>query len=90
MRSPDALRFDEKTEQFRIAHERLRRLRAQSPRLPVIVLTARDSAADRTTALAAGADGYVTKPFGVAALAEQIRRLLTGDPASASVTTTRG
>ncbi|NYJ08182.1 response regulator transcription factor [Petropleomorpha daqingensis] len=52
----------------------LRRIRASSPALPVIMVTARDSAEDRAALFGAGATGYVTKPFAVAALTEQVRR----------------
>ena len=52
----------------------LRRIHASSPALPVIMVTARDSAEDRAALLAAGATGYVTKPFGVAALTDEVRR----------------
>jgi two-component system OmpR family response regulator len=52
----------------------LRRIHASSPALPVIMVTARDSAEDRAALFAAGATGYVTKPFGVAALTDEVRR----------------
>jgi two-component system OmpR family response regulator len=52
----------------------LRGIRDSSPAVPVIMVTARDSAEDRADLLAAGATGYVTKPFGVAALADEVRR----------------
>ena len=45
--------------------EVLRRLRRDGSQVPVLFLTARDSAADRATGLALGTD-YVTKPFGLA------------------------
>ncbi len=43
---------------------------------PVIVLTARDDEASKVRALDAGADDYVTKPFGVAELLARIRSAL--------------
>ena len=43
--------------------EVLRRLRAQRPTVPVIVLTAKDSVTDRVSNLEAGADDYLMKPF---------------------------
>jgi len=52
----------------------LRRIHASSPALPVIMVTARDSAEDRAALFAAGATGFVTKPFGVAALTDEVRR----------------
>ena len=36
--------------------------------VPILVITARDSARDRAAAMAAGADGYMLKPFGLAEL----------------------
>ncbi len=33
---------------------------------PVLVITSRDSARDRTAAFAVGADGYLFKPFDLA------------------------
>ncbi len=56
--------------------EVLARLRASRPRLPVLFLTARDSAEDRTAGLAAGADDYVTKPFSLRDVVARLRELL--------------
>ncbi|WP_149823171.1 response regulator transcription factor [Streptomyces tailanensis] len=50
----------------------LRRLRDENPRLPVLMLTARDALEHRIEGLSAGADDYVTKPF---ALEEVVLRL---------------
>ena len=44
--------------------------------LPVIMLTARDSEFDKVSALNAGADDYVTKPFGVLELIARVRAVL--------------
>ncbi|GEE00054.1 DNA-binding response regulator [Gordonia spumicola] len=56
--------------------------------VPVIVLSARTDAADKVTALDAGADDYVTKPFGMeellARLRAAIRRGATAAPAPAA------
>ncbi|GAA4642698.1 response regulator [Gordonia humi] len=41
--------------------------------VPVIVLSARTDAADKVTALDAGADDYVTKPFGMEELLARLR-----------------
>ncbi len=41
--------------------------------VPIIVLSARDSQADKVKALDAGADDYVTKPFGMDELLARIR-----------------
>jgi two-component system OmpR family response regulator len=56
--------------------EVLRRLRADSPLLPVIFLTARDGVADRIAGLTAGGDDYVTKPFSLEEVAARLRGLL--------------
>ncbi len=57
--------------------EVLRRLRKDS-RLPVILLTARDSVMDKVSGLDAGADDYVTKPFAIEELLARIRSALRG------------
>ena len=44
--------------------------------MPVIVLTAKDSEYDVVTGLDAGADDYVTKPFGMMALVSRIKAVL--------------
>ncbi|MDX6642608.1 MAG: hypothetical protein QOD76_570, partial [Solirubrobacteraceae bacterium] len=53
-----------------------RMLRSQRNVVPVIMLTARDSEADAVLGLEAGADDYVTKPFGYAELRSRIRAVL--------------
>jgi len=52
--------------------ELLRRMREWS-KAPVIVLSARDRENDKVTALDAGADDYLTKPFGTSELLARIR-----------------
>jgi two-component system, OmpR family, response regulator RegX3 len=52
-----------------------RRLRAESP-VPIIMLTARDSEADRVLGLEIGADDYVTKPFSEVELLSRVRAIL--------------
>jgi DNA-binding response OmpR family regulator len=47
-------------------------LRVRHPRLPVVVLTARDEEADVVACLSAGAVDYVTKPFRLAELLARI------------------
>ena len=42
-------------------------------RVPIIVLSARDAEQDKVTALDAGADDYVTKPFGMNELLARLR-----------------
>ena len=51
----------------------LHRLRAQGSKVPVIVLTARDSVSDTVTALEGGADDYMPKPFRFAELLARVR-----------------
>jgi len=55
--------------------EVLRRLRKES-RVPVIMLTARDSVMDKVSGLDSGADDYVTKPFAIEELLARIRAAL--------------
>lgn len=43
------------------------------PFIPIILVTARDSTADKVEGLDAGADDYLTKPFGVSELLARIR-----------------
>jgi CheY-like chemotaxis protein len=43
--------------------EVLKRLRSRGSKVPVLILTARDSLNDRVTGLDAGADDYLAKPF---------------------------
>jgi DNA-binding response OmpR family regulator len=50
-------------------------LRVRGVDVPVLVITARDSARDRAAALAAGADGYLLKPFGLAELCDALTAL---------------
>jgi two-component system response regulator TctD len=54
----------------------LRRLRAQDRRLPVLVLTARDSLGDRVNTLNQGADDFLTKPFQLAELEARLTALV--------------
>ena len=54
----------------------LQRLRAADATLPVLMLTARDQAADQVRGLEAGADDYVVKPFTFAVLVARVKALL--------------
>ena len=56
----------------------LRALRqdARTRRVPVILVTARDAEMDKVHGLDAGADDYLTKPFGVMELLARVRALL--------------
>jgi DNA-binding response OmpR family regulator len=53
--------------------EVLDQLRSQGSRMPVIVLTARDSVTDTVSALEGGADDYMPKPFRFAELLARVR-----------------
>jgi len=55
-------------------------LRQRSVRVPVIVLTARDTLPDRVAGLDAGADDYLVKPFAFAELLARMRALLRRGP----------
>jgi DNA-binding response OmpR family regulator len=57
-------------------YEVCKALRARRNVVPIIMLTARDSEADAVLGLEAGADDYVTKPFGFAELRSRIRAVL--------------
>jgi two-component system, OmpR family, KDP operon response regulator KdpE len=65
--------------------EVIRRVRAFSD-VPVIVLSVRESQADKVAALDAGADDYVTKPFGMQELLARsratMRRTQSDEPAA--------
>jgi len=54
----------------------LKELRGRGNRLPVLILTARDSSADKIAGLDAGADDYLTKPFDLAELQARLRALV--------------
>ncbi|HEX3392380.1 MAG TPA: response regulator transcription factor [Solirubrobacteraceae bacterium] len=53
-----------------------RTLREQRNIVPIIMLTALDTEADAVQGLEAGADDYVTKPFGLAELRSRIKAVL--------------
>jgi len=61
-----------------------RRLRDRHLTLPVLMLTARDTIADRITGLDAGADDYVVKPFDLQELLARVRALLRRGNATAA------
>ena len=64
--------------------EVLKRLRARRNRVPVLVLTVRDSLDDRVAGLDLGADDYLTKPFELAELEARVRALIRRANAAAS------
>lgn len=64
----------------------IRSLRAWS-KLPIIVLSARDTEADKIEALDLGADDYVEKPFGIGELLARVRTALRHrEPATIATT----
>jgi DNA-binding response OmpR family regulator len=52
-----------------------RRLRAEKPHVPVLMLTARSTELDRVLGLELGADDYLTKPFSVRELMARIKAI---------------
>jgi DNA-binding response OmpR family regulator len=56
--------------------EVLRRIRSADPRLPVLMLTAKDAPSDQVEGLKSGADDYVVKPFTFEVLLARIQALL--------------
>src|SRR5918912_1576617 len=57
-----------------------RRIRQRGLRVPILMLTARDTVRDRVTGLDAGADDYLTKPFDFEELHARVRALLRRMP----------
>ena len=53
----------------------LKELRAKGDATPVLILTARDTVADRVKGLDAGADDYLVKPFALDELKARVRSL---------------
>ncbi len=54
----------------------LKEMRARGKRTPVLILTARDTTADKVAGLDAGADDYLLKPFELEELQARLRALL--------------
>ncbi len=52
-----------------------RRLRAEKPGLPILMLTARTTELDRVLGLEMGADDYITKPFSVRELVARVKAI---------------
>jgi two-component system OmpR family response regulator len=63
--------------------EVLRRLRGRGLHIPVLILTARDSVADKVAGLDVGADDYMVKPFDIAELEARVRALVRRGKGSA-------
>ena len=62
--------------------EVLTRARGRGQTMPVLILTARDTSADKVAGLDAGADDYLTKPFDLPELLARLRAIIrraTGD-----------
>jgi DNA-binding response OmpR family regulator len=62
--------------------EVLRELRQSDRRLPVVILTARDSVGDTVAGLEGGADDYIAKPFRFEELLARVRVRLRGERAA--------
>ncbi|HTK06507.1 MAG TPA: response regulator, partial [Ktedonobacteraceae bacterium] len=54
----------------------VQRLRAAGDTMPILLLTARDSVADRVKGLEVGADDYLVKPFAPEELLARLKALL--------------
>ena len=72
---PDAIVLDMMLPDFD-GLEVMRRIRTETPDVPVIFLTAKDALDDRIGGLTAGGDDYVTKPFSLEELIARLRGLL--------------
>lgn len=60
----------------------LRRVKADHPELPILLLTAKGAELDRVLGLELGADDYVTKPFSLRELIARIKARLRSRPAA--------
>ena len=70
--------------------EVLKKVRAGSGRLPVIILTARDALSDRIHGLDLGADDYLVKPFEIGELRARMRAVLRREGSGAPPILTNG
>ena len=68
----------------------LKDLRGRGNATPVLVLTARDTHADKIAGLDAGADDYLTKPFDLGELQARLRALIRRASGAASPTLEHG
>ncbi|MGV8895381.1 MAG: response regulator transcription factor [Rhodoglobus sp.] len=70
--------------------ELCRRIRELSPEVPILMLTAIDSADSKVRGLDAGADDYLTKPFHIEELLARVRALLRRAPRASAEAVTVG
>ena len=68
----------------------LRRLRLLGRKLPVIIVTARDSVEDRIDGLDLGADDYLIKPFEIRELLARMRAVLRREGSGAAALLSNG
>ncbi|HWU99448.1 MAG TPA: response regulator transcription factor [Oxalicibacterium sp.] len=68
----------------------LRRLRERKSRIPVLMLTARDTLDDRVLGLDLGADDYMTKPFDLPEFEARVRALIRRGQFDAGKSLTHG
>jgi DNA-binding response OmpR family regulator len=68
----------------------LKWLRGRGLKLPVLILTARDTVVDRVSGLNAGADDYLIKPFDLDELIARLNALLRRSAGQVSQTITHG
>ncbi len=68
----------------------LRRLRERKSRIPVLMLTARDTLEDRVAGLDLGADDYMTKPFDLPEFEARVRALIRRGQFDAGKSLTHG
>src|SRR5215472_12955196 len=66
--------------------EILNRIRKSKSQIPVLILTARDSVADKVELFEAGADVYLTKPFSFAELLVRVKAFLRRGPVTRAST----
>lgn len=64
--------------------EILEKIRRNNSQVPILILTARDSTADKVKNFEMGADDYLTKPFAFAELLMRVKALLRRGPVNRS------
>lgn len=68
--------------------EVLRRIRAKDAKIPILMLTAKDSVEDKVSGLDLGANDYITKPFRIEELLARVRAALRLSAAASTVSIT--